>query len=172
MGPIAVSFGLSSAAVFVIAALFSTRDNRNVAGFLALIWIVTNIWDFPTGSDHQLYLDMTLGCLCGLLCMAVMHRDRRAIWPLLILGVMASWIVLSALYAEVRDTGPQAKFADQLASNVLYGLALLIAAVPGGRNGACVVRHWLSANIGLRAGLSQGHRRAGRKAEGRRLKIR
>lgn len=172
MGPIAISFGLGSAVVLVIAALFSTRPNQIVAAFLGFIWLITNLWDLPTGSDGQLYLDTALGCLCGLLCIYAMHKDRRSLWALLTLGSMVSWIIATAAYSEARDAGSQERYAYQLASNVLIGIALFFAAMPGGRNGARHIRRWLSFHSKLRARLHHGHGAAARKAQARRDRAR
>ena len=158
MGPIAISFGIGSAAVFGIAALFSTRGNASVAGFLAFIWLTTNAWDMPTGSDAQLYLDTALGCLCGLLCLIVMRRESRALWPIVIFGLMATWIFVSAAYADDgRVLGPQVKLAYQVASNVLFGLALAVAALPGARHGCLVFRRWMPNRAHLRPRVRPGH---------------
>lgn len=144
MGVVGITFGLSSAAVLVIAALFSTRHNRNVSAFLFVMWGATKVWNFKSGTDAQIYLDTGLAFLCGLLCVVAMHRERRSIWPLITLGVMALMVGLNAAYADNgRDLGPQVKFAHQLASNVLYGTALLVNALPGTKNGAVVVRRVL-----------------------------
>jgi hypothetical protein len=141
--PVTIGFGMCSAAVVLIAALFSTRGNRNVSAFLFVMWATTKVWNFPTGSDAQIYLDSALALLCGLLCIVVMHKDRRSLWPLVTLGVMATWITINAGYADLRDTVPQVKFTYQVASNVLFGIALFVNAIPGGRRGALVVRRML-----------------------------
>lgn len=140
MGPIAISYGLAGAAVFVIAALFSTRRNRNVAAFLWAIWIATNVWDFPTGTNAQLYLDTALACLCGLLCVMTMRHERRSIWPLIILGIMVTWVLLNAAFSDARENRVWFNDTYQLASNVLYGIALFVAAVPGGHRGVLAIR--------------------------------
>jgi len=172
MGPIALSFGLGSAVVLVISALFSTRHNQIVSGFLLLMWAATKVWNSPFGSDAQLYLDVALACLCGLLCVVAMHKERRSVWPVLILGVMATWIMISALYAEIRDLTPQVKFSCQLAANVLFGIALFVAATPGGLNGSRVLRRWLSLHPRRRFSVHHSYRSAQEKAERRRLKAR
>lgn len=141
--PITIGFGLASAAVFMIAALFSTRGNRNVAAFLFVMWGATKVWNYHTGADAQICLDTALALLCGLLCIVVMRRDRRSLWPLVTLGLMATWIAINAGYADLRDTVPQVKFTYQVASNVLFGIALFVNAIPGGRRGALVVRRML-----------------------------
>lgn len=154
--PTTIGFGLGSAAVLVIAALFSTRGNRYVAGFLWIMWLATKVWNYRTGTDAQLYLDTALACLCGLLCVAVMGRERRALWPLGVLGVMVMWIVISAAYAECRDYGPQVKWAYQLACNVLFGVALFVCAFSGGRRGCLVLLRRLSPRVSVRPRLSLG----------------
>jgi hypothetical protein len=145
MGPTAISFGLASAAVFMIAALFSTRGNRIVCGFMAFMWVATKVWDYKTGTDAQIYLDAALATLCGLLCAVVSLKERRACWPVAILGLMAMWVILIAAYADAgRAYGSQVRWAYQLASNVLFGIALFVGAAPGGRRGALAFLRWMS----------------------------
>lgn len=157
MGPIAIGFGLASAAVLVIAALFSTRSNVIVAAFLAFMWAATKVWNYKTGTDAQLYLDTALAMLCGLLCVEVMRRNRRALWPLLMLGLMAMWIVINAAYAEGgRDIGPQVKWTYQFASNVIYGIALFVGAMPGACNGYLAILRRMSPRASVRTRLSVG----------------
>ena len=157
MGPIAISFGAASAAVIVIAALFSTRGNVVVNAFMGLMWVATKVWNYRTGTDAQLYLDTALALLCGLLCVAVMVRERRALWPLAILGLMAVWIVLNAAYAEGgRDIGPQVKWPYQFASNVIYGIALFVGATPGVRNGCLAILRRMPPRARVRNRLSVG----------------
>ena len=147
MGPWATFFGLLSAAVFVIAALFSTRQNRNVAAFMVIMWGATKVWDYRTGTDAQIYLDTLLALLCGLLSVYVMAKERRSKWPLGVLFVMVTWCLLNAAYSEPgRDYGPQVRTAYQIASNVLFGVALIVAAIPGARHGTLVVRRLLGAH--------------------------
>jgi peptidoglycan/LPS O-acetylase OafA/YrhL len=164
MGPTAISFGLASAAVFMIAALFSTPSNRCVCGFLALMWLVTKVWNYKTGTDAQIYLDATLAALCGLLCAAIAMRERRTLWPVLILGVMAAWVVMIAAYAEPgRALGSQVKWTFQLASNVLFGVALFVGAMPGGRRGALAFLRWMPHHPFRRSrhSVAAGSRRQG-----------
>lgn len=151
MGPWAITFGLGSAAAFVLAALFSSRANRHVSAFLFLIWAITQAWDYPTGSDAQLYLDSALGLLACLLCLAVMILDRRSHWPFLILVLMATWLVITAAYAgEGRTFAPWVSNIYQLASNVLYGLAIIVGGSPGAFRGAVVIFRALPGRPGRR----------------------
>lgn len=157
MGPWAITFGLGSAAAFVLAALFSSRANRHVSAFLFMIWAITNAWDFPTGSDHQLYLDAGLALLACLLCLGVMVRDRRSLWPFVILILMASWLVITAAYAgDGRTFAPWVRWAYQLASNVLYGLAVVAGGSPGVYRGAMVVFRALPGRSRRRPGAVPG----------------
>lgn len=146
MGFWAIAFGLASAAVYVIAALFSTRHNRNVAAFAVIMWAATKVWDHPIGTDAQIYLDSALALLCGLMCVYVMAKDRRSRWPLAVLSVMVAWEFLNAAYSEPgRDYGPQVKWAYQLARNVLYAIALIALASPGVRRGTLALLRWIGA---------------------------
>lgn len=156
MGPIAIGFGLASAAVLVIAALFSTRANVVVAAFLAFMWAATKVWNYKTGTDAQLYLDTALAMLCGLLCVEVMRRNRRVLWPLLILGLMATWVMINAAYADLRDTIPQVKWPYQFASNLLYGAALFVGVTPGVGRECLAVLRFLSPRASVRTRLSVG----------------
>lgn len=151
MGPVAISFGLGCAAVFVIAAFLGTRHNRNVAAFLVIMWAATKVWDHKTGTDAQIYLDTLLALLCGLLCVYVMAKDRRSTWPLAVLALMVTWEFANAAYSEPgRDYGPQVKWAYQLACNVLYALALLVVASPGVRRGTVVICRLFGAHSNRR----------------------
>ncbi len=138
--PVTIGFGLASAAVLVIAALFSTRGNAVVAAFMLAMWGATKVWNYKTGTDAQLYLDTALACLCGLLCVMVMRHDRRAAWPLIILGIMVTWVMLNASVADLGKDSVWFNAAHQFASNVLFGIALFVAAVPGGRRGVLAIR--------------------------------
>lgn len=157
MGPWAITFGLGSAAAFAVAALFSSRMNRHVSGFLFFIWAVTQAWDYPTGSDAQLYLDAGLALTGCLLCLAVMHFDRKSLWPFLVLVLLACWLMVTAAYAgDGRTLGRAISWSYQLASNVLYGLAFVIAGLPGACRGAVVLFRALPRPSGDRPGRVPG----------------
>lgn len=143
MGPVAITFGLGSAAAILVAALFSLRHNAIVAVFLFVMWGSTKVVHLPIGSDAQLYLDGFSVLLCGLLCAYVSMNDRRSKWPVLTLGVLALWEVLTAAYADLRQCGPEVKWAYQFARNVLYAGALFVVVAPGVHRGALVVRRRL-----------------------------
>lgn len=145
MGPWGMVFGLLSAGAFAVSALFATRHHRDVSAFMVIMWAATKVWNYKTGTDGQLYLDTALALLCALLCMHVMAKNRRAAWPLFIAGIMATWITMNAAYAEIRfDCEPWVRWSYQLASNVLYAMAIAVNAADGVRRGALVVRRRLS----------------------------
>lgn len=157
MGSVAIGFGLASAAVLVIAALFSTRHNRNVAAFAVIMWAATKVWDYRTGTDAQIYLDSALALLCGLMCVHVMAKDRRSRWPLVVLSTMVAWEFLNAAYSEPgRDYEPQVSWTYQLAKNVLYAIALIALASPGIRRGTLALLRSLGAYPVRRARPSLG----------------
>jgi len=145
--PVSIGFFLLSAGAFAVSALFSTRQNRNVAAFMVIMWAATKVWNYKTGTDAQIYLDTLLALLCGLLSVYVMAKERRSKWPLGVLFVMVTWCLMNAAYSEPgRDYGPQVRTAYQIASNVLFGVALIVAAIPGARHGTLVVRRLLGAH--------------------------
>lgn len=148
MGPTGLIFGLACAAVYWVAARFSTRHNRNVAAYAVIMWGATKVWNYKSGTDAQIYLDTVLALGCGLLCIAVMFRDRRSRWPLAVLALMVAWEFLNAIHSEPGHYyGPEFDWWCQVIANILFALALFVLAMPGGCHGALVAFRSIGVNF-------------------------
>lgn len=144
MGPVAITFGIASAAVVLTAALCRSRHATIAAFVLFCAWGATKVFQFDRWSAERTILDALTAMSCALTGVYLMHRRPRLLSPWVLTSSMMLSGLLVALWEAGRSMGfDTPTFPYALARNVLYLIALLGVLSLGLRDGAVHLRTWL-----------------------------
>lgn len=166
MGPLAVIFGASCAAVFLIAALSSRAwQDTTASAALVIMYALTKLFHYPITSAPGVMLDALTPVIGALTACVIIQASPRLYWPRVMVSAMLLTSVEVFAFAWSNHNGfSYGKNTHRAIDNVLYAIALASVASPGVRNGARLVHLWLSGHSHVGAWSRPGAR-WGREAE-------